>query len=55
MGICPTVHDSALNPNYQLHGGGEGSQPIFYDAPRTSEGKRHIGIKTRKQTKDFNA
>jgi ribosomal protein L2 len=36
MGICPTVRDSAKNPNCHPQGGSEGSQPICYDAPRTS-------------------
>ena len=55
MGIRPTVRGSAMNPNDHPHGGGEGRQPIGYDAPRTPWGKRHMGIKTRKQTKSSNA
>lgn len=51
MGIRPTVRGSAMNPNDHPHGGGEGRQPIGYDAPRTPWGKRHMGVKTRKQKK----
>ncbi|GHU26415.1 50S ribosomal protein L2 [Bacilli bacterium] len=35
MGIRPTVRGSAMNPNDHPHGGGEGRQPVGYDAPRT--------------------
>ena len=35
MGIRPTVRGSVMNPNDHPHGGGEGRQPIGYDAPRT--------------------
>ncbi|MDR3330247.1 MAG: 50S ribosomal protein L2 [Mycoplasmataceae bacterium] len=49
MGIRPTVRGSAMNPNDHPHGGGEGRQPVGYDAPRTPWGKRHMGVKTRKQ------
>ncbi|MBQ6280247.1 MAG: 50S ribosomal protein L2 [Mycoplasma sp.] len=55
MGVRPTVRGSAMNPNDHPHGGGEGRQPVGYDAPRTPWGKRHMGIKTRKQTKASNA
>ena len=48
-GIRPTVRGSAMNPNDHPHGGGEGRQPIGMDAPRTPWGKRHMGVKTRKQ------
>lgn len=51
MGIRPTVRGSAMNPNDHPHGGGEGRQPIGYDAPRTPWGKRHMGVKTRRQKK----
>lgn len=47
-GIRPTVRGSAMNPNDHPHGGGEGRQPIGKDAPRTPWGKRHMGVKTRK-------
>ncbi len=49
MGVRPTVRGSAMNPNDHPHGGGEGRQPIGMDAPRTPWGKRHMGVKTRKQ------
>ena len=55
MGIRPTVRGSAMNPNDHPHGGGEGRQPVGYDAPRTPWGKRHMGIKTRKHTKPSSA
>ncbi len=55
MGIRPTVRGSAMNPNDHPHGGGEGRQPIGYDAPRTPWGKRHMGVKTRKTKKASNA
>ncbi|MDR0545526.1 MAG: 50S ribosomal protein L2 [Mycoplasmataceae bacterium] len=48
LGIRPTVRGSAMNPNDHPHGGGEGRQPVGYDAPRTPWGKRHMGVKTRK-------
>lgn len=51
MGIRPTVRGSAMNPNDHPHGGGEGRQSIGYDAPRTPWGKRHMGVKTRRQKK----
>ncbi|MDR2369738.1 MAG: 50S ribosomal protein L2 [Mycoplasmataceae bacterium] len=51
LGIRPTVRGSAMNPNDHPHGGGEGRQPVGYDAPRTPWGKRHMGVKTRKQKK----
>ena len=51
MGIRPTVRGSVMNPNDRPHGGGEGRQPIGYDAPRTPWGKRHMGIKTRRNKK----
>ena len=51
MGIRPTVRGSVMNPNDHPHGGGEGRQPIGYDAPRTPWGKRHMGIKTRRNKK----
>jgi large subunit ribosomal protein L2 len=35
LGIRPTVRGSAMNPNDHPHGGGEGRQPVGYDAPRT--------------------
>ncbi len=54
MGIRPTVRGSAMNPNDHPHGGGEGRQPIGYDAPRTPWGKRHMGIKTRNPKKSSN-
>jgi large subunit ribosomal protein L2 len=44
-----------MNPNDHPHGGGEGRQPVGYDAPRTPWGKRHMGVKTRKQTKPSTA
>jgi large subunit ribosomal protein L2 len=40
-----------MNPNDHPHGGGEGRQPVGYDAPRTPWGKRHMGVKTRKYKK----
>lgn len=55
MGIRPTVRGSAMNPNDHPHGGGEGRQPIGYDAPRTPWGKRHMGVKTRSTKKTSNA
>jgi large subunit ribosomal protein L2 len=51
LGIRPTVRGSAMNPNDHPHGGGEGRQPVGYDAPRTPWGKRHMGVKTRKPKK----
>ncbi len=54
-GIRPTVRGSAMNPNDHPHGGGEGRQPIGRDAPRTPWGKRHMGVKTRKQKKASSA
>ena len=50
-GIRPTVRGSAMNPNDHPHGGGEGRQPIGMDAPRTPWGKRHMGVKTRRDKK----
>jgi large subunit ribosomal protein L2 len=35
LGVRPTVRGSAMNPNDHPHGGGEGRQPVGYDAPRT--------------------
>ncbi len=55
MGIRPTVRGSAMNPNDHPHGGGEGRQPVGYDAPRTPWGKRHMGIKTRAKKNISNA
>jgi large subunit ribosomal protein L2 len=55
MGIRPTVRGSAMNPNDHPHGGGEGRQPVGYDAPRTPWGKRHMGVKTRKHKKSSTA
>ncbi len=55
MGIKPTVRGSAMNPNDHPHGGGEGRQSIGYDAPRTPWGKRHMGVKTRRQKKASSA
>ncbi len=51
LGVRPTVRGSAMNPNDHPHGGGEGRQSIGYDAPRTPWGKRHMGVKTRRQKK----
>lgn len=51
MGIRPTVRGTVMNPNDHPHGGGEGRQSIGYDAPRTPWGKRHMGVKTRRQRK----
>lgn len=50
-GIRPTVRGSVMNPNDHPHGGGEGRTSIGRDAPRTPWGKRHMGVKTRKNTK----
>ncbi|MDR0675379.1 MAG: 50S ribosomal protein L2 [Mycoplasmataceae bacterium] len=55
LGIRPTVRGSAMNPNDHPHGGGEGRQPVGYDAPRTPWGKRHMGVKTRKSKKASSA
>lgn len=53
-GIRPTVRGAAMNPNDHPHGGGEGKNPVGYDAPRTPWGKRHMGVKTRKKNKKTN-
>ncbi len=55
MGIRPTVRGTVMNPNDHPHGGGEGRQSIGYDAPRTPWGKRHMGVKTRRQKKASSA
>ncbi|MDR0985508.1 MAG: 50S ribosomal protein L2 [Mycoplasmataceae bacterium] len=55
LGIRPTVRGSAMNPNDHPHGGGEGRQPVGYDAPRTPWGKRHMGVKTRRYKKSSTA
>ena len=49
MGIRPTVRGSAMNPNDQPHGGGEGKTPIGRKAPMTPWGKKAMGVKTRKK------
>jgi large subunit ribosomal protein L2 len=48
MGERPTVRGTAMNPCDHPHGGGEGRCPVGFDAPRTPWGKRHMGVKTRK-------
>lgn len=54
-GVRPTVRGSVMNPNDHPHGGGEGRSSIGHDAPRTPWGKRHMGVKTRKNNKKSSA
>jgi large subunit ribosomal protein L2 len=50
-GIRPTVRGAVMNPNDHPHGGGEGKNPVGHDAPRTTWGKRALGVKTRNSKK----
>jgi large subunit ribosomal protein L2 len=49
MGIRPTVRGKAMNPVDHPHGGGEGSQPIGLDHPKTPWGQPALGKKTRRR------
>lgn len=55
MGWRPTVRGKAMNPVDHPHGGGEGSQPIgLKGGPKTPWGKKALGVKTRKRSKNTN-
>lgn len=55
LGIRPTVRGSAMNPVDHPHGGGEGRQGIGLRlGPKTRQGKRAYGVKTRKPKKYSN-
>ncbi|MFT5179926.1 MAG: large subunit ribosomal protein L2 [Candidatus Paceibacteria bacterium] len=54
MGVRPTVRGSAMNAVDHPHGGGEGKSGIGRKGPRTRQGKKAYGVKTRKPKKYSN-
>lgn len=54
-GIRPTVRGKAMNPVDHPHGGGEGRNSIGLTEPRTPQGKKALGVKTRKSKKSSSA
>ncbi|OGY84240.1 MAG: 50S ribosomal protein L2 [Candidatus Kerfeldbacteria bacterium RIFCSPHIGHO2_12_FULL_48_17] len=51
LGVRPTVRGKVMNPVDHPHGGGEGRNPIGLKQPKTAQGKRAMGVKTRSHTK----
>jgi len=49
LGIRPTVRGSAMNPNDNPHGGGEGRSGIGMKHPKTPWGKPALGPRTRRR------
>ena len=54
LGWRPSVRGKAMNPVDHPHGGGEGNQPIGLKSPKTAQGKRALGVRTRKKKKASN-
>ncbi len=53
-GWRPSVRRKAMNPVDHPHGGGEGNQPIGLTGPKTPQGRRALGVRTRKAKKASN-
>jgi len=53
-GWRPSVRGKAMNPVDHPHGGGEGNQPIGLTGPKTPQGRRALGVRTRKAKKASN-